>query len=1157
MNARKRQFKLTAMAAILGFFPAIAGSVVPTIPLTQYPLQLAVTYHPQVLIAIGNSQSMDGILSGAIMVGSGVLASGNSSLQNSSSPVNYTTVPGFTPPMQDYAGGVAPYTVTTSGVKYDNSPSRLNVAKTSVQAILKAYLPYTDFALEVYNTSSVSLYTTWVYYMSVMGSNFTFTNTPDANSRYVTNPCYGYLGTGYATLSGNIYNACVSMASLYTSTTLNTMQYMLIGGSSDDPQINDVLYANFSNPLFATYNGPSPATPYAPNFSLSNYNAGNVLLSYSASRPNIGSLSTGPTNAGYVPYSPQVMNAYRGFGYYASQSASTGSVKVPMTSAGSAPTTASVSSALAAFTPYLNPETNNTSSTEIKSNAVQSPVAGLLTTAKTYIGSLTKAASCPAKQYVLLITDGLPTQDLSGKLWPPLGSAAGNGYGLTATFSSNGALASTNDQALTDTITALTNLSNLGITTFVVGLGAGVQASANPQANATLTAMAIAGNSGAFFPATSPAALIANLTNILESLTNESLDTTAAAVSSPYLKAGDYEYQTSFNANTSPYHDWTGNVTETALSVITGGPTGSAIWSAQPLLDAQSNRLIATWNPATNRAVPFSWSAISASQQTLLQPSDLLGSSRLSYLRGVTSLEQRNGGTFRNRSHILGDIVNSLPQYVGPPSNPALLVASTSYQAFALANASRSPMLYVGANDGMLHGLIASSGAEKFGFIPNGVFSNLYNLTAPLYTVNHRYFVDGSPNSGDVQFSDRSWHTLLVGGENGGGKSIYAIDVTTPSNITTEAALASSVLWEFSDTDLGYTYSQPQIAQISTSSSTNLNFAVFFGNGYNSTNNHAVLYAINPQTGATLAKINLCTAIPSACNAALAQGLSTVSVAQSDGLQDQAVTQVYAGDLQGNLWAIDVSDISPSNWTVRLLFQARDASSNIQPITMPPVITLNPSYPRLQGTFVLFGTGQFLTNSDLTSSQTQTIYGVWDKLNNSGVVLNRSNLQAQTLTLVTSATSGLPQDILTATSNTVNWGTNYGWYDDLPTPGQRMMTIPILLNGSFLATLNTPPSTPCGMAKAMFLDINYLSGGAFSLPQLNTGGSAGSIATSVYNGTNPVGVALSGGYASAPVNIGINSSNYFTQLITMSTGQQISISNPNTTSRQSAWWQIQ
>ncbi len=170
----------------------------------------------------------------------------------------------------------------------------------------------------------------------------------------------------------------------------------------------------------------------------------------------------------------------------------------------------------------------------------------------------------------------------------------------------------------------------------------------------------------------------------------------------------------------------------------------------------------------------------------------------------------------------------------------------------------------------MLHAFNASTGAEVFAFIPNGVFSNLYNLTIPLYNQNHLFFVNGAPQAGDVQFADGSWHTILVGGEDGGGKTIYAIDITNPTSLSTENALANAILWEFSDADMGLSYSQPQIAQISTLSSTNLAFAVFFGNGYNSSTNKTVLYAVNPQTGATLAKIDLCAAVPGTCNAALA-----------------------------------------------------------------------------------------------------------------------------------------------------------------------------------------------------------------------------------------------------------------------------------------------
>ncbi|MCX7117849.1 MAG: PilC/PilY family type IV pilus protein [Legionellales bacterium] len=1160
MNTQKRQrFHRSTLFAtvVISLLPSFAMAV-PSLAISQFPLELAIPTHPQVIFAIGNSESMDGTLSGAIMVGSGSLAASLSTLQNSSSPVSYTVPAGFTPPIQAADGsGLAPYTVNQSGTLYDNGPSRLNVAKAGIIAILNAYMQNTDFALQTYNTSSLGKYTTWLYLMSPAGANFTFTNTQLAGNRYVPNPCYGYT-TGSSTVLSN----CTSMTGFYSSATLSTNQYMQIGSSSDDPNINDVLYAGSGIPgvllTYTTTGIPSPATPYPPNFTLTNYNNQGILITYSKSLPNIGGFATGPTNAGYVPYSPQVLYAERGFGYYANQSANIGKTIVPMTTAGTNPTTASVTTAINTFLPYLNPETNNSSSTEIKSSAVQGPTAGMLTTSKSYLATLPVAA-CPAKQYVVLISDGLPTEDLNGSMWPPLGTASSSGYGETATFNADGSLNTTNDQALKDTITALTNLWSSKIKTYVIGLGAGVDPTQNPQAAATLTAMAVAGNSINYYPATSPAALVADLNSILIALQNEALTTTAATVNSTHLQAGDVEFQTSFNGNDTPYQDWTGNLIKKALSTTTGFPVGTAIWSAQTLLDAQSTRLITTWDPTLNggvgRGIPFLWANLNSTQTAQLQPSDALGASRLLYLRGSSALEKRNGGTFRNRTHLLGDIVESKPLYVGPPSSPTLLFSSTSYVAYVLANANRTPMLYVGANDGMMHAFVVSTGAEQFAFVPNGVFSNLFQLTAPLFNQNHLYFVNGSPVSSDVQFSDGTWHTILVGGENGGGKSIYALDVTNPATFTSETLVSNAIRWEFSDADMGLSYSQPQVAQISSNSST-LKFAVFFGNGYNSPTNKTILYAINPQNGQTLAKIDLCAAVAGSCNAALPQGLSTVAFGQSDGLEGQPITQVYAGDLQGNLWAVDVVNTNPLTWQVRLLFQARDASAVPQPITTPPQVTLNPSYPRLPGLFVMFGTGQFLTNGDLSNTQTQSIYGVWDRPTSAGVVLHRANLQAQTLTLVLAGTSGLPQDILLDTSLAVNWGTNYGWYTDLPIPGQRVITVPLLINGSFITTLNTPPATPCGMASSMFLDINYITGGAFPLPQLDINASGTITSSDQYTGLNPVGLGLLPGYVSAPIILPSTLSN--TDLLAnMSSGQQLPIITPNNNGRQTAWWQLQ
>nr|WP_241480458.1 hypothetical protein [Legionella norrlandica] len=226
-----------------------------TIP--QIPLIIASPTHPQVLILIGNSQSMDGNLSGAIMTGSGSLPSGLTSLYNSSSPVNYTVPAGFTPPVQGPdANGLAPYTVTQGGVKIDNSPSRLNVAKAGVKAIIENYMPTTDFALGTYSTSNIRVYNTWVYYMSPQSSNFIFTNTQIAGNKYVINPCYNY-----SSASSTVQSNCSSLANLYGAAVVSSSQYIQISNSSDDPTINDVFYTSGGFPgVFVSYNGPIPSS---------------------------------------------------------------------------------------------------------------------------------------------------------------------------------------------------------------------------------------------------------------------------------------------------------------------------------------------------------------------------------------------------------------------------------------------------------------------------------------------------------------------------------------------------------------------------------------------------------------------------------------------------------------------------------------------------------------------------------------------------------------------------------------------------------------------------------------------------------------------------------------------------------------------------------
>ena len=1176
---------------------ALAGPV--TQPISQVPLTTVVANHPQIVLAIGNSESMDGTLSGAIMVGSGSLASSLSSLGTSSSPTSYTVPSGFTPPLNAGTAGIAPYTVKTNGTLYDNGPSRLNVAKGGISAILNQYMQSADFALMDYKTtSSIQLYQTWVYYMSQTGG-FTFTNTaPAAGTPYVNNPCFGYTAA-----SSTVKSNCNSLAGNLYDSSIASNAFMLVQASSDDPSINDVLYTTGGFPgIFVSYNGPSPANPYAA-YTLSQYNSNlaNILSSYSSTSPNIGNWGTFPTNAGYIPFSPQVMYSQRGFGYGASTSSTTAATVVGMTSSitppATTPNSATISAAIAKFTPYLAPETNNSGTKEIKSVGGQSALPALLAGAKTLLqGSLptNNPAGCATHQYVVLITDGLPTQDLAGNAWPPLGSAsaaaAPNGFGVSAAYNPDGSLAAANtttnnDQAMIDTIAKINALSAAGVETYVIGLGAGVDPTQNPAAANALHAMAVAGATGSdYLPATSPTALVNALGQVLSQVLAKNISTSSAAANSTTLSTGSQVYQATFSSA-----DWSGDLSAYDIDPGTGVITATAAWSAQKQLDINgwATRNIATWDPyaSTPGGVPFQWANLSTTLQTQLSISPTsatdTGQNRLNYVRGSSALEKTSGnptGIYRSRIHLLGDVVNSAPNYVGVPSAS---YADTSYDAFVTSNSARTPMIYFGGNDGMLHGVNAKTGDETMAFIPNGVFANLPLLTNLLYNQHHQYFVDGSPQTRDVLLADGQWHTLLVGGENAGGKSIYALDITNPATFTSDAGVANAVKWEFTDADMGLSFSTPTIARssavsvVDASSGATVNgFTVVFGNGYNSTTGDAIFYAVDASTGALVRKIDLCTAVATACSLTTPNGLSSVTVANSSGVTGVIDDMAYAGDLQGNLWAINMGNANPLLWTVKLLFKARDGSGNAQPITTAPALTPNPNFPNALGLMAFFGTGQLLTQSDLTNMQTQSFYGVWDNsldlANYSSPIpappYTRANLQSQTVSLDTSGStpvvqsSNNPVNLTYAAFTNPALATQEGWYFDL-TPlnstqeSARSVTNPQVESGGVVFTTNALSSSACAVGGAAYLmNVKYDTGGPFAEPAIGLGGGI-NIGSGTVSGKNPTGILLGNGYSSAPTTVKSGAGTNV-QIISTSFGLQV-VPTLGDKSGRVGWWQVQ
>ncbi len=315
-----------------------------------------------------------------------------------------------------------------------------------------------------------------------------------------------------------------------------------------------------------------------------------------------------------------------------------------------------------------------------------------------------------------------------------------------------------------------------------------------------------------------------------------------------------------------------------------------------------------------------------------------------------------------------------------------------------------------------------------------------------------------------------------------------------------------------------------------------------------------------PQQGTILAKINLCNAVSTACSSSSANGLSSVAVVNSAGVVSGPATTVYAGDLQGNLWRVDITDPNPANWRnhVSVLFQARDGSGNGQPITTAPTVALNPDFPRLTGVLVMFGTGQLLSVGDLSTTGTQTIYSVWDS-GTLATYTRASNLTPQYLCL-NSTTEQITVSTSSSSCSTANAGatavvlssTNRGWYTDLSPlgSGMRDVTNPQLEAGGVLVTTVYAPNTnECvGGGTTFALLQNFATGGGF--PQggqfTNPGGSSSS--------GSEVGFSLGSVFASQATFLNCNSCD---KTFSLSSNSIQNVHEKPLGQARSGWWEIQ
>lgn len=574
--------------------------------------------------------------------------------------------------------------------------------------------------------------------------------------------------------------------------------------------------------------------------------------------------------------------------------------------------------------------------------------------------------------------------------------------------------------------------------------------------------------------------------------------------------------------------DWGGHFSRYVLPSGGAGfsSTPTAIWDAGALLTgdgarppspAPAARKIFTAIVQPNGAlemIPFEWSVLSAGQRQQLDRApppatgdDALGEQRLAFLRGDRT---REGTLFRNRSSVLGDSINSTPVYVGP--------------ATGAPSGTRPNVVYVGANDGMLHAFNAADGSELFAYVPNALMATLHRLTSADYV--HQAYVDGPASAGEVVISSVG-KTVLVSGMGGGAQGVFALDVTDPVRF----AEGGGVLWEFTDRDdalMGNVTTRPQIAKLRTRTVAGVpiykHFAVvasglnnYASDGHASPTGKGALFLLaldKPRGAAWRLNVNYYRLVTPVADAALANALNApVLVADRTG----ALRYGYAGDLQGNLWRFDFGGGAP--WAGAVgpgvggtpLFVARDDSGRRQPITLQPSL----AYADGGGYLVLFGTGKLIEKADRTpaSFAQQSYYAIRDNLRDPAeVITSRSRLTRRVLGGDASAP---PLSVHGAKMEF----DSMGWYVDFlqaETTGERSIDSGVLAGGEVFFNTLLPGGDPCDKSRSRTYALNVLTG-------LTRDGAVARLPTPP-SAEQPIAGQISDGYRSTPSLLPVTSS---------------------------------
>lgn len=662
---------------------------------------------------------------------------------------------------------------------------------------------------------------------------------------------------------------------------------------------------------------------------------------------------------------------------------------------------------------------------------------------------------------------------------------------------------------------------------------------------------------GQFINAKSPAEVTGAMRRVLSAASAANSPSGTLALTGARIGAGSLtvspEYEIKNNGT-----DWSSKLKASQASVdpVTREARFTPFWEASEQMPAPAARNVFFNDGSTVRKfddTTVSLSGLCGLSQTLYPGQALCSTQDLtdlgataataaSYLLGDRSGEIQQKGKLRDRSTVLGDIINSAPLISAPVDDYGYRALGgtlgTSYTNYLNAKrTNQGYMVYAGANDGMLHAfdggmngsgtVTGGGGRERFGYIPATSYGHMGNLLLPYQSnkgsaqpFDHRYFVDGPLAVGDTYYNN-SWKTTLVGTTGAGGRGAFALDVSSPG-----AFGVGSRLWEINDlsgdatvrSNIGHVLGKPVIVPVRAANGS-VSWKAIFGNGYDSAGGKAVLFVVDIGTSSTpVVRMIEATEPGNAIsgrnglgNIIVLDRVDNLTIDQATGMpartRDGYADTVYAADLRGAVWKFDLNSTAAS--VTVPVFTTGTYTEGGRTYRQPITGGLQAASGENGGVLVLFGTGSFSFNDDSLSSSTQhiqSLYGFTDQVD--GVIttaLTRANLTPYS---VATAASGTTRSLQVGAAPT----TTLGWYVDLPA-GERFVGYPELVSG----ILFMPTYAPLAASSGCSTDgVNWLFGlnprtGVGALSGVRMGGVSGSTLA-----TGSAGISLNTG-GNAPV----------------------------------------